>query len=448
MIFRYNTMFNRDQKNYLKQLIEIKPLESYPDSIKRELKIISLKPDESATLFGSALYRMQMYGSDIDALQHINYIDEKTTISTFIKTLKNLILCLDVNHVYSEFKAGFNYSYIIDIGKLENGIFTPASDLLNVLQEKTKIGLFNKNEYKTMFNALKMVHENQDTNIHSMAYDYIFDLIRDKRILRWSKKELLEGYKIISNGEYYPLHLALSDETIVKIDVISLVNGKFVEVTNIVFLGYADIDQNGETIYIPVNVSEENLHSKGLSPDIEKLYYSNKFYSPFKACKRAYAEMRRIRNFDYLPQIAPIIRYEISLLYQLKGQIETFLIILEKTISHYYVKLINNQLQEIKGRLVYVLDISQEGIIKLSKEIDDICHTIDINLKYDLIDKLNKNLKSIIEYLTIDNMNEHQFNPIPDLFLPNPRKYDPNLVRSPSDHPTQTYKEFVNLLNM
>jgi hypothetical protein len=457
-MFIYNTMFtsisqgrqsllNQEQKNYLKQLIEIKPLESYPESIKRELKIISLNPKESPSLFGSALYRMQMYGSDIDAIQHIHYTSELSTIQTFIRTLKKIIKNLDRNHVYSEFKAGLDFNYIFSIGTLQNGIFTPDTNLLNTIKIKHQFGLFSDYEYITMTNALKMIEGNQDTNIHSMAYDYVYDLIRSKYILRWSKKEILQGFKIITYGQRYTLAQALNDETIVKIDLISLVNGKFVEVTNILFLAYPQVNQNGEIEYIPVNISETKLHAAGLSPDIEKLYYSNKFYSPFKACKRIYSEMRKIKNFEYLPKLAPIIRYEISLLYQIKGQIETFLIILEKTKAQYYVKLINDQLQEIKGRLNYVLDIPRDDIIKYSKEIDYICFTQNIVKKHELINILEKALKSIIEYLTIKDMNKYGFNPIPNIFLPSPKKYDPNLIRSPTDNPTQIYKEFVKLLN-
>jgi hypothetical protein len=440
-----NIRSREEQKNYLNQLLQIKPMESYPEEVLRELKIISLKPKESVIPFGSYIYRMQPFAGDIDGIQHVNYINKNTTIRTFIRTLKKLLRNLDKNNIYSEFKAGLNYNYVIDIGKLENGIFTPEKDLLNILKFKHQEGLFNNEEYFSMIKAISLIKDTHDTNIHSMVYTYIFDLIRNKKILRWSKKELLNSYKIVDNVPY-SLADALKDETIVKIDLISLINNKFVEVTNILFLGYPTISSSGQLEIVPVNISEENLHSRGLSADIEKFYYSNKFYSPFKSCKRIYAEMRQLGNFTGLDRLAPIIRGETSLLYQIKSQIDTFLIILKKIHSQYYLKLINNQLQEIKGRLNYVLGISQEQIMIFSKDIDKICNIHNIMEKINKLDELNDTIKHIIEYLTIIDMNKQHFNPIPNNFLPSPMNYDPNLVRKPTDNPTEVYKQFIKLL--
>jgi len=438
---------NQKQRSYQKKLLETKPIESYPDSIKKELKIVSMVPKNSATPFGSFIYRLQPFAGDIDTLQHIHYVDEITTIRTFIRTLKNVLRKLDTNHVYSEFKAGLDYNYVFPVGELRDGIFLMDDNLINMLIIRYKQNLFTEKEYLTMMKAIALVKSTDDKSIHSMAYDYVFDTVRNKKVLRWSKEEILRSYKIINDGQQYTLAEALRDETMVKIDIISLVNHKFVEVTNILFLAYPETDQTGEVEYIPINISEEVLHKSGLGSDIEKLYCSNKFYSPFKACKRIYAEMRRIKNYEYLNQIAPIIRHEISLLYQIKSEIDTFLIILDKTKTQHYINEINDQLQGIKGRLNYVLDITQEQIKDFSADIDNICKTNDRENKHEMIDKLDKSIKTIIEFLTINAMNKHHFNPIPSLFLPNPRHYDRNLVRKPTDNPTAVYKEFVNILN-
>jgi hypothetical protein len=438
---------NQERRTYQKQLLEIKPIESFPNYIKDELKIVSMIPDESATPFGSYIYRLQPYASDLDALQHIKYISEDNTIHTFIKALRRVLKSLDKNHVYSEFKAGYDYNYIFPIGKLSNGIFTIDEKLRETLTQKYNQDFFNIKEYYTMMVALAYVDDHPDDKvIQSMAYDYIFDLIRDKKILRWTKQELLDGYKIISLNQKYMLFDALSDETIVKIDVISLVNYKFVEVTNILFLAYSETDKDGNIEYFPVNVSEQNLHKSGLGPDIEKLYYSNKFYSPFKACKRIYAEMRRIKNYNYLMRIAPIIRHEISALYQIKAELDTFRIILKKVPSKYYIDHINNQLQTIKGRLTYAIEISKIKIIDFSHEIDTICLVSDKEEKSLMIKKLEDSLKSIINFLTISSMNRQGLNPIPTIFLPDKMMYDVNMIRKPEDDPTSIYEQFVKLL--
>src|SRR5690606_17263558 len=157
-------------------------------------------------------------------------------VRTFIRTLKGVIRNLDKDHVYSEFKAGFDYNYVFRIGVLHNGTFLIEDGLAELLNLKYQQNLFTENEYLTMMKAIALVKSTTDKSVHSMAYDYMFDLIRNRRILRWSKEEILRSYKIISGGKRYTLADALKDETMVKIDLISLVNHRFVEVTNIIFL--------------------------------------------------------------------------------------------------------------------------------------------------------------------------------------------------------------------
>jgi hypothetical protein len=439
--------YEQEKKYHIKrQLLETKPIESYPDYIKNELKIISMIPGELSTPFGSYIYRMQPFAGDIDTLQHIHYVNEETTIFLFIKQLQKVVRSLNKNHVYSEVKAGINYNFIFPIGTLQNGNFLIDEQLVDTLGKKYHYGLFTDKEYNTMITALGLVKSTDDKKIHSMAYDYVFDLIRNKKVLRWSKDDILKGFIMIS-GEKYTLIEAISDETMTKIDVISYINNRFVEVTNIMFLAYPETDENGDIKYIPINVSEEALHARGLSHDIEKLYYSNKFYSPFKACKRIYAEMRRLKYYQFLEQLSPIIRHEISLLYQIKSEIDACVIVLEKTTDSYYFNLINHQLQEIKGRLNYVLDITQEQIKDFSKDIDTICMYGIREVKHKKLDELSNSLKSIIEFLTIASMNKHNFNPFPSVFLPIEMSYDANIVRAPTDNPTKIYKEFVKLLS-
>jgi hypothetical protein len=425
--------------SYQSKLLQVKPIESYPDFVKNELKIISMKASDLSTPFGSYIYRLQPFAGDLDTLQHIHYKNENATVATFIKRLKNVLRNLDKNHVYSELKAGMDYNYVFKVGDLENGTFLIDNNLIDNLNIRYKQNLFDENEYRTMINAIQQVKNTTDKTIHSMAYDYIFDLVRNKWVLRWTKEDILRSYKILSNGEKYTLAEAIRDETMVKIDLISLVNHKFVEVTNIIFLAYPEIN--------PINIAEEVLHAKGLSGDIERLYYSNKFYSPFKACKRIYAEMRRIKNYEYLNRIAPIIRHEISLLYQIKSELDTFCIVLDKTKGKYYINTIDEQLQSIKGRLNYVLDISQDQIKDFSNDIDNICEVDDRKEKCKMIDELSKSLKMIIEFLTITAMNKQKFNPFPSLFLPAAMSYDKNHIRKPTDNPTKIYKEFVQSLN-
>jgi len=164
-----------------------------------------MKKSEDATTFGSFIYRMQQFGADIDGIQRINYQDENTTIRTFIRTLKSVLRNLDKTHIYSEIKAGLDYNYLFPVGKLHNGIFSIDDNLINVLNKRYKNNRFDSQEYHTMMKAIDIVKNSNDKSIHSMAYDYIFDVIRNRTILRWSKEEILKSQK---NNRWRNTHIS------------------------------------------------------------------------------------------------------------------------------------------------------------------------------------------------------------------------------------------------
>lgn len=431
----------------LEQYLAKKPLDSYPDYIKKEMKIISFFPKELPISYGSFLYRFVKNPGDIDLLQEIDYVDEKTTIDTFIKILKKIINSLDENHIYSEFKCGFDTNYLIEIGDLREGIFYTDKNLIEVLYTKYKQKLFTSDEYYTMIYLLNFLNTlNDSRRFQSAAYDYIYNLIRNKRILRWSAEEILKGYKIISLGRKYTLSEALKDKTIVKIDLIVFLNDQFIEITNLICLTYTDINDEGDEIHIPINVSIDVLHNpQELALDIEKLYYSDKFYSPMKSCKRMYAYMRATRNhYDYLVNnLAPVLTSNAGILYKIKSQIEALIIVLDKKFNKINLNRIHKELQTIKLNFNYVLELSEQTIVNISNRLD---HISILNNKESLIEELedlNKLIKIVVNALTITKMNEFNFNPPPKEFIVQPPRYDHSIIRRPNDNPPKEYNEFV-----
>ncbi len=429
---------------YKEKLLYTKPKESYPESVNKEIHLISFYPkgipEGSVKPFGSYIYRMQKYAGDVDILETYHpYKKEITIIQQFIKSLKKIVNNLknEKDHYFSEFKAGFDHEFDFSVGDLKDGIYYPNPELLNILQDRVKRKLITKDEYNYINIILNKLNDLPFSK-KSMAYDLIYDIIREKRILRWTKKEILQGYKMIRGIDKYTLAEALRDDTIVKIDLIVLINNKFVEVTNIVSLAYKD--KNGDLI--PINIDDKKLHSiEGLQKEVEKLYYSNKFYSPLKMCKRMYSVCRQAKNYTYLENLGKILRGDISLLYQIKSEIDAFIILLER-LNRPPLKEINRQMDEIKGRLNYVLDITNDQIIHISNEIDRIRQITNKKEKLEELKKYNKELKYIIEDLTINKMNIVHINPPPDLFLPAERQYARDIKREVGDRPTLEFKEF------
>jgi hypothetical protein len=446
----------------LDQYLAKKPIESYPDYVKKEMKFISFYPKDMPISYGSYLYRFQRYASDIDLLQYVDYVDEDTTIKTFIKILKKIINSLDKDHIYSEFKAGLDSNYIIDIGIMREGIYTPAHNLMGVLYEKTKEGLFTRDEYDKMRYMVEIISTNiadvgdidDTTQVNSDVYDYIYNLIRNKRILRWSAEEIMKGYKIISKDKKYTLYDAIQDETIVKIDLIVYLNNKFIEITNLILLTYVDTDEMGNEEHIAINISEEAIHNPtSLRVDIEKLYYSNKFYSPLKACKRMYGYMRAVKGkhnvYDWLPNhLIPVLEGDVSSFYQLKGEIDAILVVLQKKFTKQNLERAKHQLQDIKTRFNYIKILPDETVIRLAYEIDQL-HKIKNHEKFiEELETLLTKIKTLVNSAAIYEMNKYGINPPPDVFLPNKgeRDYDSTIIRKSLDDPPLIFKTLIKEL--
>src|SRR5690606_11974822 len=114
-------------------------------------------------------------------------------------------------------------------------------------------------------------------------------IFRERKIIRWNESDLLKKYKILPGNLKIKLNEALQYQTFVKLDVIAFINNKFIELTNFFILMY---EKDG--ILHPINLSynfyDDNekikIYEKQITEDIEKLYFSDMYFNPFKAAKR------------------------------------------------------------------------------------------------------------------------------------------------------------------
>lgn len=430
--------------SYIDKVLQVKPFEAYPQSVKKEIALVSFWPKGLATPFGSYVFRFQKYASDLDLLERFNHEDEATTVNLFINRLKKIITSLGRSHYFSEFKAGMNHMFDFSVGKLRNGRYMPDSNLFKNIDKLHKLELISNDEF--LYITYIIVNVNKfDTNNQTNAYDSVYGIIREKRVLRWSKDEILKGYKIINHDERYTLSQAIRDKEIVKIDLIVLINGKFVEVTNIISLTYTD--QLGQIIAI--NIDDLKIHDvDGLRREIEKLYYSNKFCSPMKVCKRMYSTSRKLNNYDYVSALSQILRGDISLLYQIKSEVEAFIILIER-LKNPPILQINRQLDEIKGRLNYVIDIPNKEIIKIAYDIGAVIDMKNKKKKLEMLKTHITLLKNFIFDLCVEKMNMLHLTPIPNIFRPRVEQYSTTIIRKPGDRPNQQFKDFEkNILNL
>lgn len=428
----------------IRRFTETKPISSYPKEILNEIKLLSFSRDKTATPFGSYIYRLQKYPGDLDLVEEFTECCSLNDVVTkFSKALQNVVKKINKkrSHYFSEVKVGLDERYDIDIGEMIDGNYFPnpyLSYISNNLKNKKLLSKEENDIIQYIFSKVKKMG-----SLGPNEYDTIKYIFRERKILRWSDEEILKGIKKLPGNISVTLKKALEDKTHIKIDMIVDLNGRLVEITNFFQLAY--IDKKDEIHLVNIDLEENHNIPVQLPIEIEKLYFSNMFYSPFKMVKRMYSLGRHNMDNNLLNKIIPFVSSNTSLLYQIKSEIDTIILILEKMKS-YPKKLIFDQLDEAKSRISTVLEIPQDGLIQINNIIDDINNTAG---KYDKINKLKKLKKLLVAYInmqTINYLQKNGLNPPPYKYLPPQHTYDINYKRAPGENPINPLKIYEDII--
>jgi hypothetical protein len=420
------------------KFIETMPMESFPISLLKEIKILSFagpksnKPlsrkilprDDLVEIFGSANYRMQKYGADVDGIQGIY---GTTSLEDFLekleKKMKSIVRSINKakTHYMTEIKAGIDVRYKIDIGKCINGIYTLPSNFPITINKMYEAGLFNKLEY-TRF--VLIVKKSSECGLNGDDYDVVYNTVRERLILRWTSKEILQGYKQLEGNYYITLIDALKLSTPTKIDMIVLYDGKFIEITNFLVLAL-EVKGKYYALYkdFPLTEREKDLFiDDGLKSEIEKLLYSNYHYSPFKAVKRTFALARARHDANMLTNIIPIVSQDLSLLYQIKSEIDADIIVLTYAKSPPVVS-VNKHLDNIKLRIAKVLLLDTKILKDTNNTLNQAMFIRNPIKKAQLLTELSGGFKKLINYHSIEYFTKINNNPMQMAYLPSTHKY-------------------------
>ena len=417
--------------------VSTKPPEAYPRSINNEMKLLRAHPEGEVIPFGSAIYRIQAYPGDVDLLEDYSKCCSAGDVTArFAKDLQKIVRrVVDTRlHYYSEIKAGVDERYNIDIGTMKDGRYTPT-DLATKIPPFVKSGLISAEDANIIISA---ANDARTSKTSYNDYDIVMYVLRKYYILRWSAAEVLHGKKSLVGGISITLQDALKENSLIKIDEITIINGRFVEVTNAYFLSYPRHNRD-------IMVNEPHDVYKDLPLDIEKLYYSDMWYNPFKALKRAFALARAADNKDnmvyrkILQKLFPFISSNTSLVYQIKSELEAILVVLQTSKSIPKAN-IDNQIDSMKFRLSTVIELSTTVVVDLSTDINKITAAPAKILKIPLVEALIKDLKKIINHNTIAYMDKVGLNPFPAALLPPVAKYNRNIKRTPDSDPVNPIK--------
>jgi len=276
--------------------------------------------------------------------------------------------------------------HLVGASSLKTSLYATDFDLYETYKGQN-VNEKEKLEYiaKTFKDKFKQAEKNPFTYIidFKAGVDDCYDeeTQRNKYILRWSKNDMKNGYKIMGDGRKKYLEECLLDKrSLVKMDLVAYINGVFEEFSEIYL-----IEINGKKNHDPLSRIE--LYNS-IKKDFEK-YVKSKNY--FKALRRYYSMLRVMGDKkDYLKilQLANFFNSQIGLVYKCKGELETLLSVIETKFKEAPITQLRNTLQIIKQQL------SSISMIDLSKDLPKIFDTITLERTIKA-----KDIKELISYL-------------------------------------------------
>jgi len=321
---------------------------------------------KNTELVGSMSIKSQLFPSDYDMFEVV----KAKSIADVERRFKNIIRKLEK----------MKYVYIGDIKCGEKKQWQIAHDI-SKKEQLTKLkslkSLLSTEEYKY---ANDLINKGKNINILKEI---------DLHKIRWTPREILQGFKTIRDGSKITFKHAINTPAIFKLDVIGLTNnGKFTEFSIIY-----DVYVKGKHINpIELDITKALLH------DIK--YYSSKG-NYYKVMKRLFSLARfeyisgidKKKNEKDLIILNKILNSDVGILNAVKNDIDAILYLLENE-DRLPMDKIQAEIQGFRSRLsnVYSVDKYLKKNKQILKNIKELEH---ISNKKDLVSKL-ENIKSNI----------------------------------------------------
>jgi len=196
---------------------------------------------------------------------------------------------------------------------------------------------------------------------------------------------------------------------------------------------------------IPKNIHPINYPPRDLTEQIDKLYYSDMWYNPFKMIKRLYSQLhipevvKTPEAKEFLKALFPFLSSNTSQMYQIKSELST----LELVIEFYGLdspELMREQCNILISKIATNIDIPKDVAIRFTKNLETMIRSTNFEVVLEIINEITGDLTKMINFNTITWLNRTGYNPLPHFVLPKKSPYNRNIVRTPTSHPKNLYK--------
>jgi hypothetical protein len=387
------SMYNKGKYNFLE-------LRTKKDMSKDEKKIIDLITIKKDILpVGSFRFKAHQYPGDIDIMEKFEKCCTLNDVRfSFMRQIQEIIKKINEtkNIFLGDFKAGYDQRYDVYIGKIIDGeIIDYQKEIAEREIENLKNqDLIDESEYIKMMNLITVVPSLED-------FSKLYNMLRDKYLLRWNEKEILQGYIERRGNKKIWLYDALINGSIIKLDIWAPIDNRYVEVTNwflVIKKGF-----NGKSKFLSAEFDD---YIEALTNDI--IVYRND--NPMKSAKRLWNLSHFIKDYSTMKKLYKLFSSFPALLYQIKGDI-TVIKELISTYNNVDINFINSEINDFKTRVKpkvnKYLTLSEKT--KLYLLIDNIIFS---NLSETSINLFIQYLSKIINYYTEKYFELYDINPI------------------------------------
>ena len=277
----------------------------YPEKLKFVLEQITI--NEVPKVVGSTAYLQHKYPSDVDVFEDVTVSKSRDAAAVFYaNAIKNIIEKIQINNklFFSDIKIGEDPRYIFD-KEIENTTVNERKEIMNLLYNKN---LIDRSTYSILASLIEDKYE------FNMA-------IRKYRVLRWTPEEVINGKKVLRNDKFILLEDAVTQDALIKLDVISWITSRYLSIEVFFNLKYIE---NGQTIsFHPLDSYKESLLKA------VEFYSMPTHYNPLKVAKRLWSLSRLIDCGNLLEAINPLLGSDPAALNQVVADIETIEIMLK-----------------------------------------------------------------------------------------------------------------------
>lgn len=337
----------------LNQLLKPKSLDSLSKSARDAINTLRLDKSEF-NIMGTFGLKNAPYAGDIDSQQFVYACcDKPSGVAQLVKYLQDTVRAImkKAGYYLADLKAGLDVRYLIGIGDLVGNkikgykiVGYHPLEVADKVKSLYQNGLLSPEEYKELAKLIK-------PKITKKEYEEIYDILRKHSVVRWTTKDILNGYKILPKGLKLTLPEAIQQQTTVKIDVWGEVDGRYIEMSTFVVPIVKYADGSKEVVNGDVRMSE---FDPAIRKEIDKFYSKDKL---LKMAKRMFSLAKFRQDKHVIKLLLPLLASSVGKLGQIIGDADTANEMIQKLDSPPLDVLIP-QIDELKPRLSSISDIS------------------------------------------------------------------------------------------